>query len=576
VTSRALLVGLAAILASACSHDCKTARDCDANQRCVSGSCKDSNASPGQVGDSCAATSECASGLSCESASFGFPNGFCSVQCSTTACTSGSCAGLASGSFCAPTCAADTDCRTGYNCCGSLGGVCVPNGACLPAACTRTINTSALPSAQVIALGVHKVGETIPFDVPAGTASLTIVHQAQTAPLEVVFSGNNVWPNNAVPAVITKPDGSKAYDDNDQTFSINTYSSADGGTDMSGIYSMYGQDSPSTAAFTIPNTSASLDGGLPAGTWKFQVHDWALDCTLYSNLGCTDGGTNADTYDVSVLLKPTPTTNLDVAFYIVGDATTTTGQPFTAALASSGTDPSANRMVSTFKKVFAAAGLTVRTVTWFDVSAADKTRFGTHISADRTGPCDELDQMLTLSSAHPGNTANLFLVQSISATSTSGGHVVGIDGTIPGPASLSGTVHSGAAVSLSDLFAAAVGCTGAPNPSGCGADEVAFIAAHETGHFLGLFHPTELQGLDFDPLADTPKCPCALCAPSIDRPRCSSQTSSNPVVLSGDLCVVSSSCAGGNNLMFWQLSSASTGVLTSEQAAIMMRSPAMQ
>ena len=47
------------VFAGACSHNCKTARDCDANQRCVSSSCKGSNESPGQLGDSCAATSEC-------------------------------------------------------------------------------------------------------------------------------------------------------------------------------------------------------------------------------------------------------------------------------------------------------------------------------------------------------------------------------------------------------------------------------------------------------------------------------------------------------------------------------------
>src|SRR5689334_9948831 len=100
VTPRALLIGVAAVLASSCSHDCKTARDCDANQRCVSGSCKDSSASPGALGDSCAATSECGGGLTCES--LGFPNGFCSAQCSTSACSAGGCAGLAAGSFCAP------------------------------------------------------------------------------------------------------------------------------------------------------------------------------------------------------------------------------------------------------------------------------------------------------------------------------------------------------------------------------------------------------------------------------------------------------------------------------------------
>src|SRR5438105_9875018 len=85
------------VCASACSHDCKTARDCDANQRCVSGSCKGSNESPGQVGDSCGATSECGTGLTCEVGTDGFPNGFCTVACASGTCSSGACAGLATG-----------------------------------------------------------------------------------------------------------------------------------------------------------------------------------------------------------------------------------------------------------------------------------------------------------------------------------------------------------------------------------------------------------------------------------------------------------------------------------------------
>src|SRR5262249_32293242 len=76
---------------------------------------------------------------------------------------------------------------------------CEPTGPCVPAACERPIATSSLPASQVIALGVHRVGDVVPFTVPAGTASMTIVHQAQTAGIYVVFSHGDVWFNNAVP-----------------------------------------------------------------------------------------------------------------------------------------------------------------------------------------------------------------------------------------------------------------------------------------------------------------------------------------------------------------------------------------
>ena len=572
---RTIVACAAALACAACSSEksCKSARDCDPAQRCVSSVCRASADTLGQLGDSCVSQSECGPGLTCNVAASGFPNGFCTVDCTTMQCASGSCAGLASGATCAPACSSDADCRNGYSCCVSLGDVCVPSSACLPAACTRPVQTSSLPAAQVIAFGTQPVGKTVSFPVPAGTSSITIVHQAKIANLDVVYQGQVIG-NSAVPGQIVDPNGKVVYDDNDPKFQID--SSSDGGVDPSGLPATFGTDSPSTAAFTVPNTTAGLDAGIPAGTWKFIVNDYAYECTTLS--GCSDGGSPNNTYDVSVLLKGDAGTsgNVDVNFYIIADATTLTGQPLNAATAT--TDPTTQRMVNTFKGLYAAAHVNVRTVTFYDVSEAVKAQFGTRIDADLTGPCDLLDQMFLLSSDHPGNAINLFLVQSITSKNTGGGSVVGIDGTIPGPASLAGTVHSGAAVSLADLFSGT--CTPTtPDLRNCGADLVAFIAAHEMGHFLGLFHTTESDGRFFDPLTDTAKCPCTLCATSSDKPRCDTQTSSNPVFLQAPQCTVATGgCdGGGDNLMFWQLQPpASKGTLTSQQAAIMLRNPAVQ
>src|SRR4051812_3125759 len=112
VLQRSIFVFLAAALASACSHDCKSARDCDADERCVSFKCKGAGESLGVVGDSCTATSQCGNGLTCETA--GFPNGFCTLSCaegSGSTCPSGACAGLAAGDLCAATCTVDAQCR---------------------------------------------------------------------------------------------------------------------------------------------------------------------------------------------------------------------------------------------------------------------------------------------------------------------------------------------------------------------------------------------------------------------------------------------------------------------------------
>jgi hypothetical protein len=153
--------------------------------------------------------------------------------------------------------------------------------------------------------------------------------------------------------------------------------------------------------------------------------------------------------------------------------------------------------------------------------------------------------------------------------------VVGIDGTIPGPSSFAGTVHSGAAVSLADLFHNPASCVGSIDLS-CGADEVAYIAAHETGHFLGMFHTTESEGRAFDPITDTAKCPCLRCALNSQRSSCTSSDTSN-IFLTADLCITpAAGCGGGDNLMFWQLENgASQGNLTAQQGAVMRLNPAV-
>ena len=170
--------------------------------------------------------------------------------------------------------------------------------------------------------------------------------------------------------------------------------------------------------------------------------------------------------------------------------------------------------------------------------------------------------MFTL--ARAGNTLNFFLVGAITASNSNGGQVVGIDGSIPGPSTLGGTIHSGAAVNGSNL-GHGVCNPGAPIALGtCGADEVAYIAAHEGGHWMGLYHTTEAAGDTYDPLSDTATCPCTLCAQSAFRPKCGNGTD-----VSASDCVAANTCGGGDDLMFWQLESGtSKGKLSAQQAQV--------
>ncbi|HTP26220.1 MAG TPA: M12 family metallo-peptidase, partial [Anaeromyxobacteraceae bacterium] len=109
----------------------------------------------------------------------------------------------------------------------------------------------------------------------------------------------------------------------------------------------------------------------------------------------------------------------------------------------------------------------------------------------------------------------------------------------------------------------------------CGDDTTAYVIAHETGHFLGLYHTTEGDGESFDPLVDTDKCPCDTC--KLSTADACADAISSPTVdvhqMTAAECSRSSTCGGGTNLMFWVLSGTSLGLLTDEQRSVMSANP---
>ncbi len=482
-------------------------------------------------------------------------------------------------------CLKDADCKdASLVCCASASYTCVATAQCPgPSAtcsapsivpggtisapqppansCAKPVKQSALAAAQVQPFGTHKVGDSVSFNVPAGTGSVTLVEQAVSAVDRVVFK-NQVVENSAVPLNVTTPDGTKIYDDN-------TCCDADGG-DPSAQYPVYfGGGGPSTLALTVPNATILLSadyrgGGLPAGTWKMTVNDYSQECVGDPN--CTDGGSPNGTYDVSVITKQgLPTTGaLDVSLYLV--ATTpgfdNTTAPRNAAI---------KRFVQTLSSLYAQVGICVRTVTVYDVPTWAQDQYGSNIDADKTGPCSALDQMFTLS--QPGNALNFFLVQSITSSLNNGQTVVGIDGTIPGPSSIGGTIHSGAAVSLADL--GTTDCIGSFSVKTCGPDSVAYIAAHEGGHFMGLFHTSEASGEFFDPLTDTPTCRCESCVAPAKVGGCT-RDGTGTQVLPQSCRTTDKTCGGGDNLMFWIFDQSAQGKLSPQQGQVMRLNPVVQ
>jgi len=486
-------------------------------------------------------------------------SGTCEPACTNGAsCVDGQCA-----STCVPSaCGYDGICVDG-GCARAHPGVSCPppvlvaggtvGPATPPQGCQKPVRPTALSPAQVQELGVHPVGRTVSFNVPQNTASVSIVSQAVTAPESITYQGQ-LLDNSVVPDKLFAPDGVLWFDDN--VFP----------PDLADAFAEYGGGSPVVNFFTIPNTQRAVniarDGGVPPGTWQFRVNDYSYECLAIS--GC-DGGTDAGNYDVKVLTKPgspaRPGT-LDLGIYLVQN----NGMDSGSALS----DPHMERMLKSLTTLFAQQGICPGTVTFYDVPAWAQARYAIGIDADFTGPCDAISQMFTLS--QDNRSLNLFFVSAISGGS-SGGSVLGIDGTIPGPSTIGGTVHSGAAVSVDDLTAGTCGYI--VSPLVCGADEVAYIAAHEAGHWLGLFHTTEATGTFWDPLADTPRCVCQSCVPPASIASCGN--ASNPTLVTSSTCGnAKPECGGSDNLMFWLLGSSTGGKLTPVQGEVLYRNLAVQ
>jgi hypothetical protein len=490
-------------------------------------------------------------------------------------------------------------CPTGQVC-GSAG-TCVPlnssGGTTAPLTCPQTdkpVGTSsflpAVPGAPSVILDEpHTVGATVTFKVPPNTASLTIVEQATKAPDVVSFSfgGSRLDTDNvAVPSSVQSPDGRITFDDLNDGAALPP---AGSGPDFYTTHSVFFfSDSPATGTLTIPNTHQGLavaNGGmgLPAGDWTMLVSDLAYECQTRAGLGTGDSclaGAIDSTYQVTVIAKPLDagghipaSGKLDVVVYSA-----------TASLNAVDTDPDLQRMAATLNAIYAQqnALISIGSVTFKNLPPGVQATYAAGVHVDQSGACAELPQLLK--NAAKGNTFNAFLVSDlIESTSTSTGPtIVGIDGTIPGPASIGGTIASGAAVSAANLRhnSGAAACGVSANYQACGADQTAYIIAHEAGHFLGLYHVTEEYGAEFDPLLDTPTCPCTTCKSAsltcADPAQATPPASADTMTVSECLPGQSGSravCGGGDNLMFWLVSQGSLGTLTPEQGQVIRANP---
>ena len=154
------------------------------------------------------------------------------------------------------------------------------------------------------------------------------------------------------------------------------------------------------------------------------------------------------------------------------------------------------------------------------------------------------------------NTVNLFFVEDQPSSETA---ILGVSAGVPGTMGIASSWNG----VINYLSAHATGTDQTLNTQ-----VLAETAAHEMGHWLGLFHTTESNGASFDPISDTAECPISR-ANEVDH-------------YDNDTYVKAEDCDGfgADNLMFWTTwttSSQAEGkkqeTLSSEQKYVLKYSP---
>ncbi|MFO0748639.1 MAG: hypothetical protein U1F43_23705 [Myxococcota bacterium] len=347
-----------------------------------------------------------------------------------------------------------------------------------PSAATHVVTLVAGQAMQILLGGSQKLG----FDVPPDTLSVTITVLGEGAPNFAL----NSW---------TGPN------DNELVYAgwLGTDS---GGTLCLECTNRITVEPGAFAAIAPNNPAAVLEAGhheitLAAFTPAVVVSNATPGCgdhvcAFFDQFNCANDcapKNYSGPVEVTVLAKVAdapgagvPATGvLDLNLHFTG------AQGLTAATAQ--TDAGFQAELDSMRTIYAQVGVTIGQVTYRDIDSA----FRDIESID--GPDSDLQALYEQSAGNTVDGIDLYFVDTISSASLGGfGVILGIAGGIPGPPLMHGTHRSGVAIAIKPVAGAPAG--------------VDTTMAHETGHFLGLFHTSE-QALGaqqvHDPLPDTPE-----------------------------------------------------------------------